>query len=242
MKSPTLLAAQSDVQLLRRLKELSWLSAAQIKRLDDVMAARNVEHKGVIFEERGVLDLKTHILLTGTAELCHLYGSRSRVVAILSPGIMFRMPLMARGIEHNFKWTALNDCRVAELTTDKYIKITLGILRATYIRVANAESGRWSGLMGRYPGFLGFDLQARVAIALLELAFEFGVQNTRGILIRITLTQRQLANLVGASRPRVGEILLDLERRKVVVREGRQLAVLTRNLEALIRKASQNSD
>jgi CRP-like cAMP-binding protein len=155
---------------------------------------------------------------------------------------MFRMPLMARGIEHNFKWTALNDCRVAELTTDKYIKITLGILRATYIRVANAESGRWSGLMGRYPGFLGFDLQARVAIALLELAFEFGVQNTRGILIRITLTQRQLANLVGASRPRVGEILLDLERRKVVVREGRQLAVLTRNLEALIRKASQNSD
>jgi hypothetical protein len=75
---------------------------------------------------------------------------------------------------------------------------------------------------------------------LLELAFEFGVHNTRGILIRITLTQRQLADLVGASRPRVGEILL--ERRKVVVREGQPLAVLTRNLEALIEKATRSGD
>ncbi len=132
------------------------------------------------------------------------------------------MPLMARAIDHNFKWIALSDCRVAELSTDRYIKITLGILRATYLRVANAESARWGGLIGRYPGFLRFDLQARVAVALLELAREFGVQNTRGILIRITLSQRQLADLVGATRPRVGEVLADLERREIVVREGRR--------------------
>jgi hypothetical protein len=46
--------------------------------------------------------------------------------------------------------------------------------------------------MGRYPSFLGLGLLERVAVALLELALEFGVRNTRGILIRITLSQRQL--------------------------------------------------
>jgi CRP-like cAMP-binding protein len=228
---------QSDVQILRRLKDLSWLSPSQLKRLDDSMTAHDVKHNGIIFQERGLLNLNTHILLTGTAELCHSYGSRSRVIAILSPGIMFRMPLMARAIDHNFKWTALNDCRVAELSTDRYIKITLGILRTTYLKVANAEGARWGSLLGRYPGFLGFDLQARVAVALLELALEFGVQNTRGILIRITLSQRQLADLVGATRPRVGEVLADMARREIVVREGRQLAVLVRSLEALIKTA-----
>ncbi len=89
--------------------------------------------------------------------------------------------------------------------------------------------------MGRYSGFLGLDLVKRVAVALLELALEFGVQNTRGVLIRINLTQRQLADLVGASRAKVGLALKDLERRKIVVREGRQLAVLVRNLEALVK-------
>ena len=58
-------------------------------------------------------------------------GSRPRVVAILSPGVLFRMPLMAKGIDHNFQWTALNDCRVSQLTTHNFIGISLGILRLT---------------------------------------------------------------------------------------------------------------
>jgi len=123
MKPMSASKVQSDVQILRRLKALSWLSSSQLKRIDDSMTARNVKHKGIIFQEDGLLNLNTHILLTGTAELCHLYGSRARVIAILSPGIMFRMPLMARAIDHNFKWSALNDCRVAELSTDRYINL-----------------------------------------------------------------------------------------------------------------------
>jgi len=227
----------SDLQLLGRLKGLSWLSSVQLKGLDDSMTAKNVKHKGIIFEERGELSLSTHILLTGIAEVSHLYGLRARVVAILSPGVIFRMPLMPRGIDHHFQWTALSDCRVAEVSTESFIKISLGILPADYARVADTGNGRLGYLMGRYPSFLGLGLLERVAVALLELALEFGVQNTRGLLIRITLTQRQLADLVGASRAKVGQVLLDLERQQVVVREGHQLAVLVRNLETLVRSA-----
>ena len=230
----------SDLQLLGRLKGLAWLSAPQLKKLDDSMTSRNVQHKGLIFEERGVLSLDTHILLTGTAELSHVNGSRPRVVAILSPGVIFRMPLMARGIDHNFQWTALNDCRVSQLTTNNFISISLGIPQTDFQRVADSINPRWGSLIGRYPGFLGLNLQRRVAVALLELSFEFGVQNTRGILIRITLTQQQLADLVGASRAKVGQVMLDLERQKIVVREGHQLAVLTRPLEALVKANGQN--
>jgi len=240
MKPATLAKTKfTDLQLLGRLKGLAWLSAPQLKKLDDSMTSRNVKHKGLIFEERGVLSLVTHILLTGTAELSHVNGAGPRVVAILSPGVIFRMPLMARGIGHNFQWTALNDCRVSELLTDTFIQVGLGIVpdnfSANFQRLVDMENPRRGYLMGRYPGFLGLGLHERVAVALLELSIEFGVQNTRGILIRITLTQRQLANLVGASRAKVGRVLLDLERQKIVVREGHQLAVLTRSLEAMVR-------
>jgi CRP-like cAMP-binding protein len=241
MTVQTLKSPVPDVQLLKRLKDLSWLSYAQLKRIDDAMSARIVKRKELIFEERSALHPSTHILLSGIAELCHSFASNARVVALISPGVIFRMPLMARGVDHHFKWTALNECRVAELSTARYIKITLGILQATYDRVANIENSRWANILGRYPGFLGFGLQSRVAIALLELALDFGVQNTRGILIRINLTQQQLGDLVGATRPRVGEVLQELQRQNLVVREGRQLAVVVRSLETLIKKAAGNS-
>src|SRR5712692_1522285 len=95
--------------------------------------------------------------------------------------------------------------------------------------------------MGRYPSFLGLGLVERIAVALLELSLEFGVQDSRGVLIRIALTQGQLADLVGASRAKVGQVLLDLERQKIVVREGHQLAVLARRLEALVRSHGQTA-
>ena len=235
----------SDLQLLGRLKGLAWLSAGQLKNLDDSMTSRNVKHKGVIFEEHGALARDTHILLTGTAELSHMNGSRTQVVAILSPGVLFRMPLMARGIDHNFQWTALNDCRVSELLTDTFIQIGMGSVAANFPanfqRLADIENARRGYMMGRYPSFLGLALLQRVAVALLELALEFGVQNTRGVLIRITLAQRQLADLVGASRAKVGQVLIDLERQKVIIREDHQLAVVVRSLEALVKSVTEDT-
>src|SRR5216684_1730592 len=152
----------SDLQLLGRLKGLSWLSTTQLKSIDDAMSSRDVKHKGIIFVEQGALSPNTHILLTGIAELSHLYGTRARIVAILSPGVIFRMPQMPHGIDHNFQWIALNDCRVAELSTESFINISLGILPADYARVADTGNGRLGYLMGRYSGFLGLGLLQRV--------------------------------------------------------------------------------
>src|SRR5579862_115131 len=225
----------SDLQLLGRLKGLAWMSSGQLKNLDDAMTIRNVKHKDVIFEEHGARSEDTYILLSGTVELCRIDGMRSRVVAIMSPGVLFRMPMMAPGVEHTFRWIALNDCRVAQLTTSSFISISLGVPPANFLKVADWENQRWGYLMGRYPSFLGLGLQGRVAVALLELSVEFGVQETRGILIRIALTERQLADLVGASRAKVGQVLRDFQRKKVVIRERHQLAVVTRRLEAMVR-------
>src|SRR6202051_1981938 len=139
----------SDLQLLGRLKGLAWLSSGQLKNLDHSMTIRNVKHKDVIFEERGARSPDTYILLSGTAELCHVDGTRSRVVAIMSPGVLFRMPMMAPGVDHTFQETAVNDCRVAQLTTNSFISISLGIRAADFLKMADSDHLRWGYLMGR---------------------------------------------------------------------------------------------
>jgi DNA-binding GntR family transcriptional regulator len=65
------------------------------------------------------------------------------------------------------------------------------------------------------------------------------VQETRGTLIRVALSQRQLADLVGASRAKVGQVLRDLERKKIVVRDGHHFAVVTSRLEAMARSSGR---
>jgi CRP/FNR family cyclic AMP-dependent transcriptional regulator len=228
----------TDLQLLGRLTGLSWLSVAQMTSLDRAISSSDVERREMIFEEKGKLSPDTHILLSGVAQLSRIDDQRGRVIAILSPGVMFRVPLMPSQAGHHFRWTALAACGVASLTTERFAEITLGISVANFARVADGGDGRMASLLLRYPSFLGFSLLQRVASALLELALEFGVPNTRGLLLRITITQSQLADLVGASRPKVGLVLIDLERRKLVVREGRHLAVVVQGLETLLKSAT----
>jgi CRP-like cAMP-binding protein len=62
-------------------------------------------------------------------------------------------------------------------------------------------------------------------MTLLELCSDFGVEESRGTLLRVSFSHQDIANLVGASRPRVTEHLAQLEREHLVIRQGRQLIV-----------------
>lgn len=76
-----------------------------------------------------------------------------------------------------------------------------------------------------------------MAVALLELAYDFGVADSRGLLLRIKVTQKQLADFVGASRAKVGQVLVGPQRGKLVAREGHQLAITVGGLQRLVRSA-----
>ena len=72
---------------------------------------------------------------------------------------------------------------------------------------------------------LGLDLRARLLSTLLQLCANFGVMESRGTLLRVSLSHKDLADLVGASRPRVTEHLAELEREHLLIRQGRQFIV-----------------
>ncbi len=71
----------------------------------------------------------------------------------------------------------------------------------------------------------------RLADLLLELSRDYGVRDSRGILLRIKLSQSALGNLLGVSREIVNHTFSGLRRRGVIaVAEGR---VIIQNPEAL---------
>jgi len=92
-----------DLELLQRLKDLSWLSAAQAKELALAMAVRSVKRNGVIFQELGKPSTDAHILLSGAAQLSHLNGDGPRVVAMIDArGSLQATPDVVREIARQF--------------------------------------------------------------------------------------------------------------------------------------------
>jgi CRP-like cAMP-binding protein len=90
----------------------------------------------------------------------------------------------------------------------------------------------------RSSGLLNLDLHDRVAITMLDLCDDFGIEDARGTLLKVSFSHKDIASIVGASRPRVTEHLGQLERDHYLFRQGRQFIVS----EGLLAKSlSENS-
>ena len=94
----------------------------------------------------------------------------------------------------------------------------------------------------RSSSFLDLDLHERIAITLLELASDFGIKESRGTLLKASFSHQDIADLVGASRPRVTEHLAQLEREHLIIRQGRQLIVRVDKLVGIERTAIRHDD
>ena len=115
-----------------------------------------------------------------------------------------------------------------------FIEIALGIAAADFQRMAASYSGPWDLLRLRCSNFMGYTLEERVALILLELSEHFGVRDRRGVRLTVPARHKDLAELVGASRPRVTEYLKSFERKHLIVRDGRQLIVRRDRLESFL--------
>lgn len=95
----------------------------------------------------------------------------------------------------------------------RLLQVLIGYLRETDATIAEAA-------------FL--DITGRVARKLLELAASDGEKTERGIRIRLRLSQRTLAGMVGASRENVNRALSRFEKQGFIRKDGGQITVIER--------------
>jgi CRP/FNR family transcriptional regulator len=160
-------------------------------------------------------------------------GDRTLVI-MLAPGIIPAFPPSVSGIRYNFRCEAVTDCQVGAVPLETFIEIALGIASADFKRMAASYSGRWDLVQLRCANFMSCTLEERVALILLELSENFGVRHGKGVRLTVPARHKDVAELVGASRPRVTEYLALLERHHLIVRDGRQLIVRRDRLESFL--------
>jgi CRP-like cAMP-binding protein len=138
------------------------------------------------------------------------------------------------GIRYSFRCEAITDCLIGSVALETFIEIALGIASADFKRMAASYFGRWDLVQLRCANFMSCTLEERVALILLELSENFGVHDKQGIRLTVSARHQDLAELVGASRPRVTEYLAQFEREYLIIRDGRQLIVRRDRLESFL--------
>jgi hypothetical protein len=73
----------------------------------------------------------------------------------------------------------------------------------------------------RCSNFMKCTLAERLAWLLLELSDHFGVRDALGMRLASNARHEDLAELLGASRPRASEQLIDFEHKRFIVRRNR---------------------
>jgi CRP-like cAMP-binding protein len=213
-----------DLNLLRHVKDLSWLSTAEMTSLAGGLAIGNFKRHEVILRDTRLVT-EAYILLSGVANISCLNAKSERViVALIPPGPIPDFPFRSNNRLH-FQCDAYSKCRLGSLSWDKFNDITIAAPRSAFAQFHQSNLTHWYRLLMRGSSLLSISLHERVGMMLLELCSDFGIEDSRGTLLRVAFSHKDLANLVGASRPRVTEHLTQLEHEHLVFRQGRQLIV-----------------
>jgi CRP-like cAMP-binding protein len=224
---------ETDLDRLTRLNAFSWLSASELGLLSGALVPANFKKDQLIRPEM-VLGSEVHVLLSGLARITCQNARPERVtIALLAPGPIpeFPAPPLSR---FAFQCEAYKDSRVGSVSRKNLERITGHNAQLMFTKLNESYLRQCYCLMTRSASFLNLELHDRVALSLLELCSEFGIDDSRGTLLREPFSQHDIADLVGGSRPRITEHLAQLEHDGFVVRDGRRLIVRVEELRKSI--------
>jgi len=229
---------ETDFEKLTRLKIFSWLTPSELRVLGSSLAMLNYKRGDVICDESEHSN-EAHVLTAGIARMTCLNAKGQRVtVALIAPGPIPEMPAMPLS-RFEFRCEAYNNCRVGTLEWKGFETITVNGRESTLRKFHQNDLKHWYRLLRRTSCLLNLDLHDRVATTMLDLCDDFGIEDSRGILLAVSFSHRDIASIVGASRPRVTEHLGQMERDRLLVRQGRQFIVSTTRLSnSLVAKAA----
>jgi CRP-like cAMP-binding protein len=220
---------ETDFEKIGRLKIFSWLTPAELKVLGTSFEMLNYKRREVILRD-SILDNQAHVLIAGIARITCLNASNQRVtVALIAPGPIPELPSLPLS-RFDFRCEAYNNCRVGTLEWKGFENITVNGRELAFRKFHQNDLKHWYRLLRRTSGLLNLDLHERVAITMLDLCDDFGIEDSRGTLLTVSFSHKDIASIVGASRPRVTEHLGQMERDHLLIRQGRQFIVSAREL------------
>lgn len=175
-------------------------------------------------------------VLHGAVRLQYAAGTRDRTVLSIAGAGSLLSQLFFKDAPR-VRADALTDCMLLTLPRAPFLEAVIGTSNKDLDKAVNLIFGEALAMLARYWQTSGGGIMMRLAAVLLELARKFGVADSRGTLIDLKLSQKDLAAMVGCSRQQIHALLQDLSEQRIVRRQGRQLILNATELKRLVHRA-----
>jgi CRP/FNR family transcriptional regulator len=183
-----------------------------------------VPRNGYVFR-RGDPGSHAYILREGIVKVFDVSdGGRDTILWFCLAGEVFGLAEAVAGGIHGVSARACERCDVLSIRSDLF-RAYLGKHPKASLLCMQALSSRLRGLGDVLVNFVSDDVHTRVGKLLLRLAARYGDSRDGEIVLHMPLTHQTVADMVGASRPTVTQVLGELKRRGVLRVEGQRIRV-----------------
>jgi CRP/FNR family transcriptional regulator len=153
-------------------------------------------------------------------------GGRRVLLHLLPAGEIFGHTALVDGtMPRVFEAAAYTDVRLGRITVDDFLEALAGPQARVLGDAVSFLTERWITLCLRLARFLAQDLQARVAASLVEAARGFGVEDARGHVLALRITQDAIADLSAGSLRKVNAVLRRFEQAGLIGKDGGRIVL-----------------
>jgi CRP/FNR family cyclic AMP-dependent transcriptional regulator len=228
----------SASQALQSVPFFNKLKPEEANRLAKRLIMRRFGNGQVIFhhgDPGGLL----YIITLGKVKITHAtLDGHEALLAILGEGDFFGELALLDDSPRSATAEAVGDTETLTLHREEFMQF----IRQNpdfSLHVLNTLAQHIRRLNSQLADVFFLDLPARLARTLLNLAEQHGRDSEAGILIDLTLTQTDLAEMTGATRVSINKSLGRFRREKWVQTKGRRFTILNREaLQNLIQISS----
>jgi CRP-like cAMP-binding protein len=213
----------ADANFLSGPRGFSWLAQSQREALASKLRVLALKNRGRI-SVGGESAHQVYLVLRGLVQVGEPDYS---VTSIVGPGEIFGFAGLILDQPGFFFYRALSEAYIGITSADDFMAAIFGISPENIGLLLDFVVKKWwGGAILRMFHSNHLSVEHRVNHALRDLGAKIGVKDSRGTILNVPITHEALAELVGASRPKVTEALRNLTRAGKIVRDRRRLILV----------------
>jgi CRP-like cAMP-binding protein len=219
------MAAHPKVWYLERFRLLHAMTPVQKRLVEERTRMFEVKGGQRIYMQGDPSD-QVFLLKVGLVKISTTSADQQEsLIALLYPGDIFGELAIVEGTPRDDIATAQGDVLLCELSRDLLLQMAQQNPALGY-EITQVMGRRIRRFRTRIEELLHKSAHARLAHTLLNLATDYGVRDSQGVLVPVRLNQADLGNLVGVARETVNIVLQDFKQRGLVDTSRRSIRII----------------
>jgi CRP/FNR family transcriptional regulator len=197
----------------------------EVELLEQVSETVDVRRRGFVWEPGDPAN-NIYVVRSGIVKVSKLSDEgRELTLHFFTRDHLFGELALISDTPHDTVAEAFEDCNLLATSKDDFSRIMMRnpILAMRMIKLVGERRRR---LEDRVENLLFKGAHARLAGLFLDLLQSFGVRDSRGVIVNLKLTHKEIASLIGATRETVSFAILDLRRDGLILTEGKRVILI----------------